>query len=138
MGRPVSIKWKKIMTKDEMKKPEYTLILVRTSEGARHMVRALLAQVGNCPIMGDVRYWTPSRYSNDRPDSGGGDGGGSNNNGNTNQPLMDKSVALHAYGVYFDNPNQKLKLGTLNTFEFRAPIPSTWKTYFGIQNVQLS
>ena len=148
--RPVSIKWKKIMTKDdEMKKPEYTLILVRTSEGARHMVRALLAQVGNCPIMGDVRYWTPSRYSNDRPDSGGGGGGNnngddfysnssSNTTGNTNQPLMDKSVALHAYGVYFDNPNQKLKLGTLNTFEFRAPIPSTWKTYFGFQNVQLS
>jgi 23S rRNA-/tRNA-specific pseudouridylate synthase len=151
--RPVSIKWKKIMTKDkDVMKPAYTLLLVRTSEGARHMVRALLAQVGNCPIIGDVRYWTPSRYSNNRID-GGDDSNNNHNNddgndsysnssnnttGNTNQPLMDKSVALHAYGVYFDNPNQKLKLGTLNTFEFRAPIPSTWKTYFGIQNVQLS
>ena len=102
--------------------PSYTLLLVRTSEGARHMVRALLAQVGECPILGDVRYWKPNRQSGD-------------NDADDKDPLPDRSVALHAYGVYFDK--NQLQLGSLDTFEFKAPVPSTWESYFGIRNQEL-
>ena len=110
--RPVSVNWKVVNVPTI--EPAYTLLLVRTSEGARHMVRALLAQVGDCPIIGDIRY---SSSNDDK------------------SPLKDRSVALHAYGVYFDK--EKLKLGSLDTFEFRAPVPSTWKSFFGIDNHQV-
>ncbi len=108
--RPVQAMWKVL----PVPAIDYTLLLVRTSEGARHMVRALLAQVGECPILGDVRYWKPKRGEND-DDKG---------------PLKDKSVALHAYGVYFDRNH--LQLGSLDTFEFRAPVPASWESFFGI------
>jgi 23S rRNA-/tRNA-specific pseudouridylate synthase len=124
--RPVNAIWKivHVPTID----PAYTLLLVRTSEGARHMVRALLAQVGDCPIVGDVRYWKAGR-KHDYDD---------NDDDHENKkkgPLKDRSVALHAYGLYFDK--KQLQLGSLDTFEFRAPVPSTWKSFFGIDNHQL-
>jgi len=167
--RPVGMKWKKIVDNDNdddivskkkatktMKmnnriKPEFTLLLVRTSDGARHMVRALLAQVGGCPIIGDVRYWVGPRTTTTTTRTRTRTMNTNNNNDeyndhdnndhdvdivdqyskkNLSHPLQDRSVALHAYGVYFDK--EKLKLGTLNTFEFRAPIPTTWKTFFGL------
>ena len=87
------------------------------------MVRALLAQVGECPILGDVRYWKPNKSrdsDNDAEDKG---------------PLQDRSVALHAYGVYFDQ--KQLQLGSLDTFAFQAPVPPTWESFFGIRNQEL-
>ena len=84
---------------------EYRLLLVRTSDGARHMVRALLGQVGACPIAGDLRY-------------------------NAMENLEDQSVALHAFRVSLD---KRLKLGSLDTFDFQAPIPLTWKNFFSIE-----
>ena len=118
--RPVHVLWKHIGVPSM--DPSYTLLLGRTSEGARHMVRALLAQVGECPILGDVRYWKPNRQSSD-------------NDADDKGPLPDRSVALHAYGVYFDK--NQLQLGSLDTFEFKAPVPSTWESYFGIRNQEL-
>ena len=87
------------------------------------MVRALLAQVGECPIVGDVRYWKSNKRSSDSDadfDKG---------------PLQDRSVALHAYGVYFDQ--KQLQLGSLDTFAFKAPVPPTWQSFFGIRNQEL-
>jgi 23S rRNA-/tRNA-specific pseudouridylate synthase len=97
--------------------PAYALIMVRTFEGARHMVRALLAQVGQCPIVGDVRYYQPSSMDSVTT--------------MIPTPLKDRSVALHAFRIRFDS--QRLKLGSLEQFEFEAPIPPTWKSYFGIR-----
>lgn len=106
--REVSIEWK--LLKARHKSPEYQVILVKTSEGARHMVRAMLAQVGRCPIAGDVRY----------------------NSGSA--PLPDKSVALHAFRVALD---PTLQLGSLDTFSFQAPLPKTWVQFFGIDDTNL-
>mmetsp|Transcript_42691 Transcript_42691/g.48371 ORF Transcript_42691/g.48371 Transcript_42691/m.48371 type:complete len:422 (-) Transcript_42691:153-1418(-) len=173
--RPVGITWRRIRDTDDddddddaivvpntnrMKtrnkkfiKPEFTLLLVRTSEGARHMVRALLAQVGNCPIIGDVRYWVGPRTTtsttttttttihhnyhhnhhntdNDNHDEYTMDDQYSKKTLSPSSMLPDRSVALHAYGLSFDKT--QLKLGTLSQFEFRAPLPSTWKLYFGL------
>jgi 23S rRNA pseudouridine1911/1915/1917 synthase len=102
-SRNISIRWKTIQMDGIYE--QYRLLLVRTSDGTRHMVRALLAQVGACPIAGDVRYNA------------------------TAAALFDQSVALHAFRVALD---KRLKLGSLETFEFQAPIPSTWEDYFGI------
>ena len=41
----------------------------------------------------------------------------------------DQSVALHAFRLSL---SPSLKLGSLDTFDFEAPIPATWKTYFGM------
>jgi 23S rRNA-/tRNA-specific pseudouridylate synthase len=121
--RPVRAMWKIVHVPTI--EPSYTLLLVRTSEGARHMVRALLAQVGDCPILGDVRYWKAAGTNDASTDDTDDEKG----------PLVDRSVALHAYGVYFDQT--ELKLGSLDTFEFRAPVPPTWESFFGIDNNQL-
>mmetsp|Transcript_17751 Transcript_17751/g.37107 ORF Transcript_17751/g.37107 Transcript_17751/m.37107 type:complete len:506 (-) Transcript_17751:414-1931(-) len=151
MMRPVSVRWKIVGVPNI--EPGYTLLLVRTSEGARHMVRALLAQVGDCPIIGDLRYWTAPKRMNinssnlppsDRYSDGVHDDQAATARGiksfptapNEKDPLKDRSVALHAYGVYFDP--QQLQLGTLDTFEFRAPVPSTWKSFFGIDNAEIN
>lgn len=116
--RPVHAQWKTIPVPGI--DPSYALLLVRTSEGARHMVRALLAQVGECPILGDVRYWKPLR------------GQTTNNDDEDKGPLKDRSVALHAHAVYFDR--NQLQLGSLDTFEFRASVPPSWEFFFGIHN----
>jgi hypothetical protein len=132
--RPVNVIWKVVHI--PAIDPAFTLILVRTSEGARHMVRALLAQVGDCPIVGDVRYWKAGRrHSYDDGDDHDYDGVDHESIKKKNGPLSDRSVALHAYGLYFDK--KQLQLGSLDTFEFRAPVPSTWKSFFGIENHQL-
>lgn len=133
--RPVHIKWKVVHVPTI--EPAYTLLLVRSSEGARHMVRALMAQVGDCPILGDVRYWKPGGKSR----RGTGYGTDADTTGTVSSsddkkcPLGDRSVALHAYGLYFDK--KQLQLGSLDTFEFRACIPPTWESFFGISNHQL-
>jgi 23S rRNA pseudouridine1911/1915/1917 synthase len=101
--RKVSIGWRTIHV-DGIHSP-YSLLLIRTNDGARHMVRAILSQVGKCPIKGDLRY-----------DS-------------TTNILQDQSVALHSYRIHLDS---RLQLGSLATFDFEAPIPWSWENYFGI------
>jgi 23S rRNA-/tRNA-specific pseudouridylate synthase len=118
--RKVELLWRimklKTSSSAPSENPSNTLILVRTFEGARHMVRALLAQIGRCPIEGDVRYQQSSM------DTAVGFEHCS--------PLQDRSVALHAFRIRLDS--HRLKLGSLETFEFQAPIPATWKYFFGI------
>jgi 23S rRNA pseudouridine1911/1915/1917 synthase len=80
-----------------------SVLLVQTHDGARHMIRALLSQVGGCPIVGDSRY------------------GGSRNN---HLMLPDRSVALHARSVTLPD---NLQLGSLTQRHFLAPIPDLWK-----------
>jgi 23S rRNA-/tRNA-specific pseudouridylate synthase len=80
--------------------PRLVLEIV-THQGARHMIRALLSQCGQCPIAGDVRYQATS-------------------------PLEDASVALHAYRIALPST---LKLGSLTQRTFTAPLPSLWKEW---------
>lgn len=75
------------------------------SDGARHMVGALLAQVGAYPMKeGDVRYHAIVATLQDQ--------------------LV---VALHALLVSLDT---RLKLGSLQVFDFQALVPSTWGDLF--------
>lgn len=101
--RQVSIDWKLFGVNNTM--PKFQMILVKTNDGSRHMVRALLAKVGGCPIQGDFRYNAAA------------------------VPLADQSVALHAFRLSLD---PILQLGSLKTFDFEAPIPKTWWDFFGI------
>jgi 23S rRNA pseudouridine1911/1915/1917 synthase len=85
-----------------------TLLEVSTNQGARHMVRALLSFYGHT-VAGDLRY-------------------------GANRPLEDYSVALHASSITFP---RELSLGNLEKKTFQAPIPETWKDYFGISQEQV-
>lgn len=90
------------------------LILVRTHQGSRHLVRALLAQVGGQAILGDLRY------------------------GRTRQALPDRSVALHARSI--DLPTS-LVLGADGLSQprrFVAPIPLTWTRCGGWTEEQIA
>jgi 23S rRNA pseudouridine1911/1915/1917 synthase len=84
----------------------FMIVRVKTKEGSRHMVRAMLAQVGECPIAGDMRYGYMDQKA-----------------------LKDHSVALHAFRLRLDT---QLELGSLQTFAFQAPIPRTWNDFFGV------
>ena len=81
------------------------LIAVRTSTGARHQVRALLSAVGGSPIAGDLRY-------------------------GANGPLPDQSVALHARYLFM--PTVRLGSTDLSSAPFEAPVPNSWKDFFGL------
>lgn len=155
--RRLSLEWKPLSMKNTMTtttttktktttisgngKRYFTLILVRTLQGAKHQVRAMLAQVGHCPIIGDVRYnnQVPKQQQQRLPlqkiRSSGSSSNSSSNNNNENgyiyDILPDQSVALHAYRISFNR--NKLQLGNLNQFVFKVPIPTTWKDFFGIE-----
>ena len=90
--------------------PSYTLLQIQTNQGARHMIRALLACHG-CPIAGDLRY-------------------------GASQPLPDRSVALHASRLQLNN--DVIKIPNLHQTSFSAPIPTNWKDYFGFPQHILS
>jgi 23S rRNA pseudouridine1911/1915/1917 synthase len=82
------------------------LVRVRTDTGAKHQVRAMMAQLAKSPLCGDLRYGARS-------------------------PLPDKSVALHARSLYLPT----VSLGNMDFLReydqrFIAPIPKTWKKYF--------
>lgn len=94
--RVCSMKWRAIMTVNS-----YPMIVAITNDGARHMVRSMLAQVGHAPISGDIRYGATT-------------------------PLLDKSVALHASRVTLP---RSLVL-PLEKYEFLSPIPSEWDSWF--------
>jgi 23S rRNA pseudouridine1911/1915/1917 synthase len=85
-----------------------TLLEISTKQGARHMVRALLSFYGHT-VAGDLRY-------------------------GANRALEDQSVALHASSIEFP---RELSLGTLQQRSFEAPIPETWRNYFGISQAQV-
>lgn len=104
-GKFVSLDWKVLDTRQSS--PSFEMIWVKTKDGSRHVVRAMLAQVGICPIQGDVRY------------------------GSTMKPLRDMSVALHAFRLNLD---PSLKLGTLAQYSFEAPMPGNWVKYFSINH----
>jgi hypothetical protein len=89
------------------------VLAIRTQTGMRHQIRALLSQVGGCPIVGDCRY-------------GGGGSGGSGHAGS----LPDQSVALHARAIYL--PSVQLGGTDLISQPYVAPIPQTWLTFFGL------
>jgi len=84
--------------------PPLPLLHIQTDQGARHMIRALLASVDGCSIAGDLRY-------------------------GATKPLPDQSVALHAHRLQL--PAQ-LKLGRDAQRDFLAPLPATWETFFRI------
>jgi len=89
------------------------LIRVKTSTGAKHQVRAMLAQLLNSPVAGDLRYGPKDT-----------------------KPLPDQSVALHARSIFL--PTVQLG-GTpqLQTDPFIAPIPNTWKEFFALDESNL-
>jgi len=88
---------------------EYNLICVQTNSGARHQVRAMLAQLGKVPIAGDLRYGASAS-------------------------LGDISVALHARTLALPT----VKLGDMDlSVPFVAPIPSVWKSFFGLREADL-
>jgi 23S rRNA pseudouridine1911/1915/1917 synthase len=80
------------------------ILQVQTDQGARHMIRALLASVGGSKIAGDVRY-------------------------GASRALSDHSVALHARRLQLP---PELKLGQDLQRDFSAPIPQTWDAYFEV------
>jgi hypothetical protein len=48
--------------------------------------------------------------------------------------LRAQNVTLHAYRVELDN---HLQLGSLEMFEFNAPISASWTEYLGMQKVRV-
>jgi len=82
----------------------FVILQVRTHQGARHMIRALLSQCGSSSIAGDLRY-------------------------QASQALPDQSVALHARRLQLP---ETLQLGSLAQRHFIAPLPSTWNDNFGV------
>ena len=97
--------------------PPYTLLQVKTKQGARHMIRAILAAYGY-PLAGDLRY-SPN--------------GGSSSSSSAAAALPDRSVALHCSRLVVD-----ISLGSESSFDICAPLPATWKTYFGFSTRSLS
>jgi len=95
------------------------LIHVTTNSGARHQVRAMLAHLLQCPVVGDVRY------------------GNLDLNGSRREAraLSDKSVALHARKLIL--PPFKETTGVtdsvkVHNLSFTAPVPKSWKLLFGL------
>lgn len=74
-------------------KKSKTLLRVQLITGRPHQIRAQLNEI-KCPIVGDMKYFTQN-------------------------PLPDKSIALHSYELSFIHPVTKEWL------ELRAPVPKT-------------
>ena len=97
--------------------PSFVVLQVKTSQGRRHMIRALLGQVASCPIVGDLRYAPPHFYNNNN-DKQKWDNRTTHDFHDKNhspeqhchqhQPLRDQSVALHAAQITLP---QDLQLG---------------------------
>jgi 23S rRNA-/tRNA-specific pseudouridylate synthase len=120
LGRVCSLEWRYLESLPDLRnagsekdsKHYLHLVAVKTNTGARHQVRAMLSAISKSPIVGDLRY------------------------GAKTGPLEDKSVALHARRLYL--PTVKLGGTDLKTKPFVAPIPNTWKKYFGLTEQKLS
>ena len=89
-----------------------TLLQIQTTQGARHLIRALLS-CHQMIVVGDVRY------------------------GYKQRPVPDQSVALHARGLEFppsfqlvkDDPTAGASQSPLPR-KLQAPIPDSWREYF--------
>jgi len=81
------------------------LLHIETNTGAKHQIRAMLSQLANCSVVGDLRYGSIDA-------------------------LEDKSLALHAWKVKM--PSVKLGKLDLEHKEFVADIPDTWDKWFNI------
>ena len=102
-GRICHLEWEHVLTVTNAK--DAHLIRVRTSTGAKHQIRAMLAQLVKSPICGDLRY-------------------------GAKEPLMDKSVALHARKLYL--PTLQLGDTDFRNTQFIAPIPDSWSQFFSL------
>ena len=80
---------------------------MRTAQGRRHQIRALLAHA-HAPLAGDLRY---------------GSGG---------VALSDASVALHAVQLQLPATLQLGRTNDLAGRVFTAPVPSAWQSWFGV------
>ena len=117
-ARLVSLTWQLVLVpqQQQQQQQQVSVILVQAHSGARHMVRALLAQTGECPIHGDGRYGSQLR--------------------NQSHP---RTVGLHAFSIQLP---PTLQLGQAPSTEkhhgsagaapsigryFEAPIPSDWE-----------
>ena len=109
-NRRVSLEWRIASTQNKNNNDaSLRMVQVRTKMGTRHMVRALLASILGHSIAGDLRY-------------------------RAREALPDQSVALHAQSVRLPDSFTSGSLEQQTFFE--APLPSTWKKYFGIQPVK--
>lgn len=97
------IAWRPLWRSDRHRHHHHQAIAVRTRQGSRHLIRALISQTS--PLAGDLRY-----------------GAG--------RALPDQSVALHAYGLRLP---VSMKLGSVPPgHEFVADLPPLWEKWFGI------
>lgn len=123
-----------------------SLLEVRTKDGARHVIRALLACHG-MPVVGDLRYGADGDNPNNRSHSKSNDNNSSSREQKSSLVLDDQSVALHAYSLQLP-PSVLLGGNAPRTHEtgdgapmhqphdryFCAPIPETWSLWFGWSN----
>lgn len=100
-GRVCELDWEQVLTLSG----NLHLLRVVTSTGAKHQIRAMMAQLNKSPICGDLRYG--AKY-----------------------PLPDASVALHARSLRLPTVNFG-EMDMKNT-RFIAPIPKTWNKFFNL------
>jgi len=89
---------------------DHTILRIVTRQGARHLIRAILGCY-NCPIEGDLRYGSPDS-------------------------LPDRSVGLHAASICL--PEAHIRLPTLAQRQFSAPVPSLWRDFLCLPEVDVS
>lgn len=111
------------------------LLQIQTNDGARHVIRALLA-MAHCPVVGDVRYGSRphvpmAQTTFHHPQRNWR----SNRRGSNRGGLPDRSVALHARSLELSD--QLLPSSSSSSSSgggpiiFCAPIPDTWMSFFG-------
>lgn len=105
-GRVCELDWEPVLSLSG----NLHLLRVVTSTGAKHQVRAMMAQLNKSPICGDLRY-------------------GAKN------PLPDASVALHARSLRLPTVNFG-EMDMRNT-RFTAPIPKTWSKFFNLTDEKI-
>lgn len=105
-GRICELQWKPLWNSSHTQQ----LLHVRTNTGARHQVRAMISQLGNCPIMGDLRYGADTA-------------------------LEDRSVALHAWKVELQ---KSVVLQHQEKRVFVGDVPVRWEQWFGVSNEWLT
>lgn len=105
-GRVCELEWEPVLTLSG----NLHLLRVVTSTGAKHQVRAMMAQLNKSPICGDLRYGAKS-------------------------PLPDASVALHARSLRLPTVNFG-EMDMRNT-RFIAPLPKSWNKFFNLTDEKI-
>ncbi len=109
-GRVCFLEWEHLLTVEGNRKSGRHLVRVVTGTGAKHQVRAMMAQLAKSPLCGDLRY-------------------------GASEPLPDQSVALHARSLHL--PTVSLGEMDMKTLRFVAPIPSTWSQFFSLKESRI-